>query len=87
MRTRVTRLSATKDVPLFKDLDMHSGITQGILISPEVNISALESKCKVNLTISYTSKDKPLEYRWLMKVTTNGLENYHNQCGSKYLPK
>lgn len=59
MRTRVTRLSAAKDVPLFKDLD----IIQGILISPEVNISELEAKCKVNITISYTSKDKPLEYR------------------------
>lgn len=59
MRTRVTRLSATKDVPLFKGLD----IIHGILISPEVNISELEAKCKVNITISYTSKDKPLEYR------------------------
>lgn len=56
-------MSATKDVPLFKDLDMHSGIIQGLLISPEVNVSALEAKCKVNITISYTSKDKPLEYR------------------------
>lgn len=56
-------MSATKDAPLFKGLDMHSGIIQGLLISPEVNISALEAKCKVNITISYTSKDKPLEYR------------------------
>lgn len=55
MRTRVTRLSATKHVALFKGLDMHSGIIHGILISPEVNISALEAECKVNITISYTS--------------------------------
>lgn len=54
MRTRITRLSATKDVALFKGLNMHGGIIQGILISPEGNISALEAECKVNITISCT---------------------------------